>query len=278
VDVLAAVAVTGTIGAALYYNSAGPRRRRLRAQPFPAGWVEILERNVPLYRRLPLELRDQLHDHIKVFLGEKSFEGCGGLVITDEIRVTVAGLACMLLVNHKARYFPGLTAILVYPAAYIAEAKRRDGHIQFADQREIHLGESWSNGTLVLSWCDVLRTSHDVRDGHNLVLHEFAHQLDQEDGVGDGIPILEQQSKYYHWAEVLDKEYKHLVTTAEKGRRDVLDTYGATNPAEFFAVATEAFFEKPGPLHRKHPELYAELKDFYQLDPESWRDIEPSHS
>ena len=263
------VAIVG--GAVGWYYSAGPRRRRLRAQPFPEEWVEILKKNVELYRMLPQSLVGELHGHIQVFLGEKSFEGCGGLVITDEIRVTVAGLACMLLLNRPTRHYPGLKAILVYPAAYIVDAKRREGAIQLENAREIHLGESWNNGTLVLSWCDVTRTSHDVRDGHNLVLHEFAHQLDQEDGVGDGIPILEQQSKYFHWAQVLDQEYQHLVAVTERGKRDVLQAYGATNPAEFFAVATEAFFEKPAKLHRKHPELYKELKDYYQLDPETWK-------
>lgn len=259
------------IAAALIYNSPGLRRRRFKARPFPQEWERILQQNVGLYRILPAELKTQLHDHMKVFLAEKSFEGCGGLEITDEIRVTVAGQACLLLLNHPARYYPGLRAILVYPRAYMAQSSRRQGLISFPDQREVHLGESWSNGTLILSWCDVLRTSHDVRDGHNLVLHEFAHQLDQEDGVGDGIPIIEQQSKFLHWAEVLDREYKHLVQVTQRGKKDVLDAYGATNAAEFFAVATEAFFEKPAALHRKHPELYDELKDFYQLDPQSWQ-------
>jgi Mlc titration factor MtfA (ptsG expression regulator) len=262
---LAAVAAWG------YYQSAGPRRKRLRVRPIPAEWEPILEKNVALYRILPKELRRQLHGHMQVFLGEKDFEGCGGLVITEEMRVTIAGQACLLLLNRPTRYFPGLTAILVYPSAYVVESRRSDGYIQLPDDREIHLGESWSNGTLVLSWSDVHNTAHDVRDGHNLVLHEFAHQLDTEDGSGDGIPILDQQSKYFHWAEVLNREYEHLVKLTRMGKKDVIQAYGATNSAEFFAVATEAFFEKPILMHRKHPELYEELKDFYKLDPESWR-------
>ena len=260
------------IGAAAlaYYRSAGPRRQRLRSRPFPQAWRDLLERNVALYRMMPQPLREQLHAHIQVFLGEKDFEGCGGLTVTDEMRVTIAAQACILLLNRPARYFPGLSAILVYPSAYVVDSTRREGYIQLADEREIHLGESWNNGTLVLSWSDVSNTAHDVRDGHNLVLHEFAHQLDQEDGQGDGFPILEQKSKYYHWAEVLHKEYQHLVELTQLGKKDVIQAYGATNYAEFFAVATEAFFEKPVLMHRKHPELYLELKDFYQLDPEAW--------
>lgn len=229
-------------------------------------------RNVALYRKLPQNLRAQLRGHIQVFLGEKDFEGCGGLVINDEIRLTIAGQACILLLNRPCRYFPGLNAILVYPRAYIQRARRQEGYIHFEDERQINLGESWSNGTLVLSWNDVANTAHDVRDGHNLVLHEFAHQLDTEDGVGDGVPLLEQQSKYFHWAEVLNREYQALVNLTRKHQKDVIQAYGATNPAEFFAVATEAFFERPVLLHRKHAELYQELRDFYQVDPETWNE------
>ena len=267
---LGVAALMAVGGGVAWYNSAGPRRRRLRKRPFPKAWEEVLERNVALYEKLPEPLRRELRAHMLVFLGEKSFEGCGGLELTDEIRVTIAGLACILLLNRPARYYPGLTAILVYPAAYVVNAKRREGFIEFADEREVHLGESWSNGTLVLSWCDVLRTAHDVRDGHNLVLHEFAHQVDQE-----GYPITDQRSKYFHWAEVMSSEYEHLVDVTRRGGKDVLQAYGATNPAEFFAVATEAFFEKPAPLHHKHPELYEELRTFYQLDPESWDSQDP---
>lgn len=269
-DFLLIGVLAGVAGLA-YYRSSGPRRKRLVARPVPAEWDGILEKNVALYRILPPDLRKQLHRHMQVFLGEKDFEGCGGLVVTEEMKVTIAGQACLLILNRPTRYFPGLNAILVYPSAYLVESKRREGYIQLPDEREIHLGESWSNGTLVLSWSDVHSTAHDVRDGHNLVLHEFAHQLDTEDGSGDGIPILDQQSKYFHWAEVLNREYQHLVKLTEMGKKDVIQAYGATNSAEFFAVATEAFFEKPTLMHRKHPELYAELKDFYKLDPESWR-------
>lgn len=265
-----AVLVTTLAATIGYYYSPGPRRRRLQARPFPSEWEAILLKNVEIYRRLPPTLRAQLHSHILVFLGEKDFEGCGGLVITDEIRVTIAGQACLLLLNRPTGYFPGLNAILVYPRAYIQRARRQEGYIHFEDERQVNLGESWSNGTLVLSWNDVANTAHDVRDGHNLVLHEFAHQLDSQDGVGDGVPLLEQQSKYFHWAEVLNREYQALVALTRQHKKDVLQAYGATNPAEFFAVATEAFFERPILLHRKHPELYEELRDFYKVDPETW--------
>ena len=255
---------------AMWYRSPGQRRKRLLARPFPPEWEQHLVKNVKLYSMLPPQLQRELHGHVQIFLAEKDFEGCGGLQMTDEIRVTIAGLASLLLLNRSTRHYPGLQAVLVYPSAYVVDSTRREGVVEFPDRREVHLGESWNNGTVVLSWCDVTRTSHDVRDGHNLVLHEFAHQLDQEDGVGDGIPILDQQSKYYAWAQVLSDEYHRLVERTSKGKKDVLQAYGATNPAEFFAVATEAFFEKPVQLHKKHPELYDQLRDFFHLDPLTW--------
>lgn len=243
-------------------HSRSRRRRKLRQQPLPPAWEAILRENLPLYRRLPESLRQELHGHVQIFLDEKDFEGCGGLTITDEIRVTIAGQACMLLLNRPTRHYHGLSAVLVYPKAYISNP----------ETHEVRLGESWSNGTVVLSWSDVNRTAHDPKDGLNLVLHEFAHQLDQEDGVGDGVPLLEQESRYALWGQLMDKEYQRLVQLTRKGRKDVLQSYGATNPAEFFAVATEAFFEKPRQLHEKHPELYEELKTFYHLDPLAWKE------
>lgn len=239
-------------------------RRQLRARPFPDGWEKILRANVGLYPRLPEELQAELKGHIHVFLHEKKFEGCGGLALTEEMRVTVAGLACLLLLNRPSNYYSKLHTVLLYPAAYRVEEASADGPVK---GEQVRLGESWDSGTVVLSWSDVTRSSHDIRDGHNLALHEFAHQLDQEDGSSDGVPLLEQKSQYYSWAEVLTKEYRKL----QKSKKHVMDSYGATNPAEFFAVATETFFEKPRQLKRKHPELYQELQEFYRLDPISWK-------
>ena len=137
-------------------------------------------------------------------------------------------------------------------------------------QKSARLGESWTQGVVVLAWDHVKQRALDVASGHNVVLHEFAHQLDQEDGVGDGAPILERRSSYASWARVFSGEYEHLKSKAKSGIRDVMDLYGATNPAEFFAVATETFFEKGSALKNKHPELYEELKDYYKLDPAEW--------
>lgn len=245
------------------------RRADLRARPLPDEWVDDLERNLEIYRRLPEDLRQELRGHVQVFLDEKKFEGCGGLEITDEIRVTVAGLACVLLLNRKTRYYPHLTAILVYPAAYVVETREQDRGME-AEATQVRLGESWEGGDLVLSWDDVLRSAADPKDGRNLVLHEFAHQLDQEDGRSDGVPPLGEDSLYDSWSEILSTEFFNLQRLAAKGRKDLLDAYGATNPAEFFAVATETFFERPLQMRRRHPELYDELSAYYRLDPASW--------
>ena len=245
------------------------RRQRLFSTPFPDEWVTILEQNVPLYQLLPESLRRELHGHVNVFLDEKSFEGCGGLELTDEIRVTIAAQACMLLLNRKTRCYPLLVSILVYPSAYVAKEVKGAGSIEVID-RQVRLGESWHHGAVVLSWDTVMHGASDIKDGHNVVLHEFAHQLDQEDGSADGAPILEQRSRYVTWARVLSRDYEELRKKVRRGRRTVMRHYGAANPAEFFAVLTETFFEKPKQLKKKHPELYSELKDFYNVDPLEW--------
>ncbi len=262
-------ALAMVVGTAARHEQRRKRRARLRATACSPEWRQYLQENVGLYRHLPEELQKELEGYVHVFLDEKEFEGCGGLVVTDEIRVTIAGLASILLLNKNTSYFPDLKTILVYPNAYQVEGAG-SGKIGISEGSQGRLGESWVDGTVVLSWNDVTRTSSNPEDGHNLVLHEFAHQLDQEDGRGDGVPSLEREAQYLTWARVLSREYKALQARTEKGKRSVMDSYGATNPAEFFAVATETFFEKPRQMERKHPELYEELREFYQLDPARW--------
>jgi Mlc titration factor MtfA (ptsG expression regulator) len=243
------------------------RRARLRARPFPADWRAILETKVPLYRRLGEADRRELEGHIQVFLAEKHFEGCGGLTLTDEIKVVIAAQACLLLLHRETDYFRRLVTILVYPAAYVAKAVEPIGGRFVLEGEQARLGEAWGDGVVVLSWDDVRAGAGDIHDGHNVVLHEFAHQLDQEDGVADGAPILPRRSRYITWARVLGAEYERLRRDGAHGHASVLDDYGATNPAEFFAVATECFFEKPEALRRKHPALYEELRAYYKQDP-----------
>jgi len=245
------------------------RRQRLMKQPFPREWEEILRGNVALYKHLPEDLRERLHGYINVFLDEKKFEGCGGLQLTDTIKVTIAAQACLLLLKGNPTFYPRLKSIVIYPGAYIAKQTSYVGGIPVQTD-SARLGESWNSGELVLAWDHVKQESVDIMDGHNVVLHEFSHQLDQEDGSADGAPILEQGSSYVAWARILGREYGELVEKVKKHHRDVIDSYGATNPAEFFAVITEAFFKKPAKLKQKHPELYEELKLYYKMDPLQW--------
>jgi MtfA peptidase len=242
------------------------RRRRLDTLPFPADWLGILRDRVPYYQLLSTAEQAELRKLIRVFLAEKRFEGCGGLEMTDEIRVTIAAQACILLLNREHDYYAGLDSILVYPSSYRAPSKRVDAAGVVHEGDEGRLGEAWLRGAIILSWDDVRRDSSDFQDGRNVTLHEFAHQLDQQDGTFNGAPLLETRSHYRSWARVLMKEYEALGEAADRGQQTLIDQYGATDPAEFFAVITEAFFETPKALKEKHPELYEELKKFFHQD------------
>lgn len=243
------------------------RRKRLMKQKLPAKWLSIIERNVTYHRCLSPEEQIELQGLIQVFLDEKEFEGCGGLEITDEILVTITAQACILLLGRETDLYPTLRSILVYPHVYVAPMKKVASDFLVTEGLEARFGESWSHGNVVLSWDDVLKGASDIHDGHNLVFHEFAHQLDEESGAADGAPVLPKRSMYIAWARVLSEEYMALIKSIEQNRPTLLDKYGATSPAEFFAIATEFFFEKPVELKRLHPELYEQLRLFYQRDP-----------
>jgi hypothetical protein len=253
------------------------RRRTLQFAPFPPRWREILETRVPLYGRLPLPDRRELEGHIQVFLAEKNFEGCDGLVMTDEIRVSIAAQACLLLLHRQTNYYPELHSILVYPSQFFVKTtEHSDSGIEHEDI-EARLGEAWKHGAVVLAWDAVCGGAIDPEDGYNVALHEFAHQLDFEDGAADGAPLLGGEDphllrgrRYRSWARVLNAEFEKLRDRVDAGDSSVLDEYGAEDPAEFFAVATESFFERPRELRAEHPELYAELKGFYRQDPAQW--------
>jgi Mlc titration factor MtfA (ptsG expression regulator) len=247
------------------------RRRRLRQTPFPPAQRAIIERNVPLFLMLPADQQEQLLGHVNVFLHEKGFEGCGGLVITDEIRLTIAAEACLLLLNRETDYYRGLGSILVYPARYVVDTTRHLPGGIVAEGPQVRAGESWLRGVVVLSWDDARHGAVNPGDGYNVVLHEFAHQLDGESGSVEGAPVLPERSMYGPWAEVMSREFARLRDDLAHGRRTVLRPYGATNPAEFFAVATETFFERPEAMRARHPELYAQLQLYYRQDPAAWR-------
>jgi len=244
------------------------RRRRLSAQPFPKEWQRTIERNVPFFRRLSAKDQGELLGHIQVFLAEKRFEGCGGLELTDEMRLTIAAQACLLLLHRKTDYFPQLLTILVYPSTYMVDENRPVEGLVWEEGRVPRLGETGGRmGTLVLAWDATKRGAADPSDGQNLVIHEFAHQLDYENYAADGAPVLATREQQLSWREVMRTEFASLQAADETGIPTLLDTYGATNPAEFFAVSTEAFFERPCALRAHHPTLYAELQDYFQQDP-----------
>lgn len=246
------------------------RRKKIAARPFPEAWLMLLKQNVPLYSRLPEADQDELKRHILIFLAEKRFEGCGGLRMTDQIRITIAAHACILLLHRQTDYYPGLKSILVYPRAFVAPKIHHWVGETVLEGEETRLGESWHHGSVVLSWNDVRRGAADVHDGRNVVLHECAHQLDSSGGRGDSTPILRDRASFLAWARSLGEEYEDFQREIEQDEGDVLDEYGATDPAEFFAVATECFFEIPKDLQREYPRLYDELKRFYQQDPAAW--------
>ena len=190
------------------------KRKKLAGKAFGEEWVKIIKANVPLYNRLPDSLKEQLHGLIHIFLAEKIFKGCGGLEITDEIRVTIAAQASMLLLNRKTSYFRKLRTILVYPHTYVARTVSSNGVIEI-EGRSVRLGESWQNGPVVLAWDSVTGGTRNIADGRNVVLHEFSHQLDQEDGSMDGAPSLPRRSMYGPWAKVLSSEYEQLLDDIE---------------------------------------------------------------
>ncbi|NNE93640.1 MAG: zinc-dependent peptidase [Verrucomicrobiales bacterium] len=253
------------------------RRKRLLATPLPLEWIEALEKRFEIFRELPEPLREKLGGLMHVFLDEKRFEACGGLKeITDEMRVLVAAQACLLLLGlDKHGFFRRLKSILIYPEAYRDRGVRRFDVSEIFDhgneEGDVRFGESWDTGSVVLSWQSIKNGALHADDGMNVIYHEFAHQLDQVDGSADGAPRLPNHAGYAEWARIFQREYEALVEAVDDPSADpLLDPYGATDPAEFFAVATETFFEMPEDLKKEHPELYDQLAGFYGLDPADW--------
>ncbi len=190
--------------------------------------------------------------------------------MTEEMKLTIAAIASLLLLNERGEYYPKLSSILVYPSTYVAKQTKAISNYIVQESKVVRLGESWSRELVVLSWSQIQDDLQNWQDGHNVILHEFAHQLDSETGTANGVPLLQHKSDYVTWAQVFTREYQQLINQVRRGKRTVMDAYGTTNPAEFFAVATETFFEKPKPMAQRHPALYRQLKQYYKLDPVEW--------
>lgn len=247
------------------------RRERQQAEAFPPAWRAIVRRNVPLAASLPADLQGQLRRHIQVFLSEKAFVGCQGQVIDDEVRVTIAAQACLLLLNRPTDYYPVLRQVLVYPSAFAADITHTDESGVVQSGRDWRAGESWQEGQVILSWEDVLTGAANPHDGWNVVIHEFAHQLDSETGLTDGTPALANRARQASWSRVMQAAFEALVVAVDRGEGDTfLDPYGASDPVEFFAVVTEAFFEQGPELRAHHPALFDELRAFYRVDTSAW--------
>lgn len=245
------------------------KRANLLAQKFPDEWVKTMQNKVYLYSILPVILKTQLHNLMKIFLGEKQFIGKENLEITEEMKLTIACQACLLLLHNRSNYFPYLNIISVYPDTIVLKDKKRKKDQRLIGQSSVG-NKAGYDGEILLSWADVELESKLPNTGKNVVLHEFAHQLDQEFGSASGIPRLPNLQENLEWSHILSQEYKQLCEDVKLKKKTVLDEYGATNEAEFFAVATETFFTKPMDLKNKHFELYEQLKKYYQLNPWEW--------
>jgi hypothetical protein len=247
--------------------------------PFPDAWLEILAGNVPQYARLPAEQRKRLQEMMQAFVAEKEFLGCGELSIDEEIKVTIAGQACILLLGlPELGVYPRLREIIVYPQDFgqIVEAVGPDGRRYRIP--EMYAGQAWRRGPVVLAWDQVQHSVASPCDGYNVVFHEFAHVLDMMSKSGPhGVQSLLPKEQYVAWSQVFKDEYQAFVEPARRGIPTFLDPYAASNPAEFFAVVTEHFFEQPRQLKAHHPELYQQWRTLYRQDPASWRHPRTGH-
>ncbi len=238
------------------------KRRRLARRELPPAWLGHLEQHVPFFADLEGEVRQKFLDLLKVFIWEKRFVGAGGMEITDEVKVVVAATAARLVLHLDLTYYDRLSEVVVYPS-----------HYKHPETTGVIFGEANSWGTVVLSWDAVLHGLKNQYDGHETATHEFAHVLDRADGAFDGTPELRAWSHYTPWAEVMSHHFAGL-KKRKRAQRKVLRSYGAINEAEFFAVATESFFEKPRQMKKQTPDLYLELIRFYGFDPLEGEDEE----
>jgi Mlc titration factor MtfA (ptsG expression regulator) len=262
------------------------RRRKLLDRPMDPAAEAALSENVALYKRLPDAARAKLRDFARILVAEKHWEPCGELRdkgLTPAMKTVIAAQAGVLLLGLgldplRDELFPNVESVLVYPRGFNAAGPRPVapiGPVAIISENFASLGEAWHQGPVILSWTDAKHNALHGADGptaHNVVLHEFAHKLDMLDGAVNGTPLLDSTKQVQDWKSVMTSEYIELGRAAALGVPTVLNTYGATNPGEFFAVATEAFFERPQDLRAHHTRLYDTLKGYYKQDPAEWSD------
>jgi MtfA peptidase len=241
------------------------RRRQILAKPFPPEWLSYLRQDVAHYSWLTEAEQAKLRDDLRIFVAEKRWEGCGGLEVSDEMKVTIAALACLLVLGLDIDSFNRVPTILVYPRGFQIPSKYHGTDVIYEGRSAI--GQAVYRGPVILSWEDVLAAAREPGRGDNLVFHEFAHELDMLNGAVDGTPPLENDRKIERWQRIMSREFDCLAAASERGRATLLDHYGAVDEGEFFAVATECFFDQPWEMQRRHPRLYDLLKGYYRQDP-----------
>ncbi|MCI0641096.1 MAG: zinc-dependent peptidase [Gemmataceae bacterium] len=244
------------------------RRKKLLALGVPDSWPKVLQ-SVAQYRLLPASERDKLLPVLRVFVAEKSFVGTEGLSVTEEMCVTVGALACILILGKEDFYFDKVATVLLTPKEFRAEERHDLGGEATLVEESEHLGEAYQDGLVRLSWADIRHEVEEVGRGCNLVYHEFAHQLDMLNGDMDGVPDV-PRALQSRWQDTMAREYERLCDAADHNRPTLLDHYGANSEAEFFAVATECFFDQPVEMRHRHPDLYAVLSEYYRQDPAKW--------
>ncbi len=245
------------------------RRKKILAVPIPDHWKTILDQNVSQLSQLTAQQRALLYQRVQIFVKEKYWEGCNGFQITEEVKLTIAGQACLLTLGFASDCFDRLKTILVYPDTYVAKESLLNSIGVLSEGTSFRLGESWGQGPIVLSWESIYEGGQTPDDGRNVVVHEFAHYYDAVDRQFDGTPPLNSAEEYERWNRVMTAEYQSLVAQLQHGHTTFIDPYGATNPAEFFAVCSEHFFEQPRQMREYSEDLYETLKLFYQQDPAS---------
>ena len=258
--------IAGALG--FRFWSQRQKRARLLASALSEPQRAIIDEQVPLTRKLPAELRWKLEGKINLFVNQIEFIGCNGLEVTEEMRLSIAAQACLLVVNTDT-WYEHLRTILIYRSAFKSKRLQHNGYV-VTERETVRTGESWARGPVILSWTHAREGAVNDHDGHNVVFHEFAHQIDDLSGRTDGVPNLSEDQSFAGWAEAFSDAYERHAQHVRRGQGTVVDAYGAEGPEEFFAVAVEAFFERPVALRRAEPAIYEQLSELFRLEPSKW--------